>query len=220
VKPPRIWQELYLILNENKPKKYILRLNEICGLHFIHPRLKVGKDSLRVFDSIDRFLGQAKQSYLRSNDIEAWLMYLMALTEKLKLSDIKSLVEKFNLTKQEKNKIYSYKNINKSLFVFLEKRNLRPSQIYIVLKPLSCEALLLLRMKSKSNIAKKRINDFLNFYNKIRLSINGHDLNRLGAKLDENFKNILDKVFYGKLDGKIRSKEEEIFYAKELIAQL
>jgi len=220
VKPPRIWQELYLILNENKPKKYILRLNKICGLHFVHPRLRVEKYSLGLFDSIDKFLTLSKESYLRSNDIEAWLMYFMALTEKLKLSEIKSLAEKFNLTKQEKKKLYSYKNINKSLFVFLEKQNLRPSQIYIVLKPLSYEALLLLKMKLKTKIAKKRINDFLKFYNKIRLSINGHDLNALGVKLDETFKNILDRVFYAKLDGEIRSKQEEINYAEELVRNL
>jgi len=218
VKPQRIWQELYLILNENKPKRYIQRLSKICGLSFIHPKLRADRGMFRSFDSIEKLVGRKK--FASGDDFEVWILYFMALTERLKLSEVKKVSEKFNIKRQEKKKIYSYKNINKNLFNFLERKNLRPSQIYVVLQPLSYEALCLLKIKTKNKIAKKRIDDFLNIYCKIRLSINGHDLNQLGVKFDNRFKNILDKTFYKKLDGELQSKSEELTYARKLIKSL
>ncbi|MFH1655125.1 MAG: hypothetical protein ABH954_00750 [Candidatus Omnitrophota bacterium] len=218
VKPPRIWQELYLVLNEAKPKSYIQRLAKVCGLYFIHPKLKIDRNIFRLFDAIERSSGRT--NIVSCDDFKFWIIYFMALTDRLKLIEIKKLAEKFNLKRNEKKKIYSYKNVNKNLFEFLGKQKLRQSQVYIVLEPLSYEALLLLKIKAKNQIAKKRIGVFLNIYNKTKLSINGHDLKLLGVKLDNRFKNVLDKVFYKKLDGGLETKKEELAYASRLIKNL
>lgn len=220
VKPPRIWQELVLILKENKPKKYILRLSKVSSLDFISSKLKVDKETIMLFDSMDKILKLYNDKYPKQEQPQKWFMYFMALIEELKLSEIKDILDKFNLSKKDRDKIYSYKNINKNLIDFLERDNLKPSQIYIVLEPLSTEAIVLLRLKLKNKIAKKRIDEFLNVYSQINLRINGDDINELGVKLDNRFKEILDKVFYKKIDGELKSKYDELEYAKELIEQL
>jgi tRNA nucleotidyltransferase (CCA-adding enzyme) len=220
VKSPRIWQELVLILKENKPKRYIVRLSEVCGLSFIHPKLKLDRDKIKLLGLAERAINYYKRSYPHREPLDAWLMYFMVLVERLKLSEIKKIIEKFNLRKQERKKIYAYRNLDKNLFNFLDKKNLRPSQIYIVLEQLNPEALILLRMKLRSKIAKKRIDNFLKIYSEVKLSINGHDINELGVSLDNHFKNILDKVFYKKLDGELKSKQDELEYAKELVDRL
>ena len=217
VKPPRIWQELVLILKESNPKRYIIRLGEVCGLNFVHPKLRLDNSVIKLLELVNKAEKNFEKIYPKKESFDKWLMYFMVLTESLKLDDIKNIADKFNLKKQERNRIYSYKNINKNLFNFFERQYLRPSQIYIVLEPLSYEAIILLKIRLKTKIAKKRVDDYLGIYSEVKLSINGHDINELGVNLDSRFKEVLNRVFYKKLDGELESKEEELDYARELI---
>lgn len=217
IKPSRIWRELILILYEKSPKKYFMRIAGVCGLKFIHPKLRLNKDTLRLFDSVGKLLASYDKLYPLNDPIEGWFVYFMALTDMLNRNEIKYVAERFNLKKEERDKLYSYKDLNSNLFNFLSKNTLSPSQIYIVLEKLSYETILILRAKTDNKLAKKRIDDFLNIYDKVKLSINGDYLSELGASLDSQFKKILDKIFYKKLDGLLQTKEEEIQYARKLI---
>lgn len=217
IKPPRIWRELILILYEKSPKKYFMRIAAVCGLRFIHPKLRLNRDTLRLFDAIDKLLVSYEKLYPHNEPAENWFLYFMALTDALKRSEIKYVAETFNLKKDQRDKLYSFKNLNRNFFNFLGKDNLQPSQVYVMLEHLSYETILILRAKSENKIIKKRIDDFLNIYDKVKLSINGDYLTELGVSLDSGFKKILDKIFYKKLDGELRTKEEEIEYARKLI---
>lgn len=217
IKPPRIWHELILILYEKGPKKYFIRISKICGLKFIHPKLRLNRDTLKLFDSVDKLLSAYERLYPHNERVENWFLYFMALTDTLKRNEIKQVAEKFNLKKDQRDRLYSFKNLNKDFFNFLGKNNLQPSQVYVLLEHLSYETILILRAKSENKIIKKRIDDFLNIYDKVKLSINGDYLAELGVSLDSGFKKVLDKIFYKKLDGKLRTKDEEIEYARKLI---
>lgn len=220
VKPPRIWHELILILYEKNPKKYIMRMSELCGLKFIHRRLKLNRYTTKLFDAVEKILNSYTKLYPDNEPVDGWFIYFMALTDMLKRNEIKYVAEKFNLKKEERDKLYSYKNINKDFLDFLCKNTLKPSQIYILLEHLSYETILILRAKTDNKLVKKRMDDFLNVYDKVKLNINGNYLNELGVSLDNRFKKILDKIFYEKLDGQLNSKEEEIAYAKQLVKNL
>ncbi len=218
IKPPRIWREIILILYEKSPKKYFMRVAEVCSLKFIHPKLRLNRDTLRLFDSVEKLLAAYNKLYPLNDPIDGWFVYFMALTDMLKRNEIKQAAEKFNLKKEERDRLYSYKNLNRNFFNFLGKHNLRPSQVYVILEHLSYETILILRAKTENKLVKKRIDDFLNIYDKVKLSIDGDYLKELGVSLDSGFKKVLDKIFYKKLDGYLRTKEEEIEYARQLIS--
>jgi tRNA nucleotidyltransferase (CCA-adding enzyme) len=99
-----------------------------------------------------------------------------------------------------------------------------PSRIYKLLEPLSFEVILLilanaalLGSPAKSDRASSRIKDFLCKYNGTRIYIKGDDLKALGLKPSPKFGEILIKVLYHKLDGKLRTKTEELAFVKKLI---
>ncbi|HOX54509.1 MAG TPA: CCA tRNA nucleotidyltransferase [Candidatus Omnitrophota bacterium] len=217
VKPPRIWHELILILYERNPKKYFARISQLCSLKFIHPRLRFKKDTLRLLESVEKILNSYNRLYPDNEPVRGWFIYFIALTDRLGRREIKDVAEKFNLNREERDSLYSYKDTNRNFFSFLSKNTLLPSQIYILLEKLSYETILALRAKTVDKLAKKRIDDFLNIYDKVKLNITGDYLNDLGVSLDSNFKKILDRIFYAKLDGKLKTKEEELQLARELV---
>ena len=71
-------------------------------------------------------------------------------------------------------------------------------------------AILSIKAKYKSPQIQKHINDYFEFYNNIRLSITGDDLQKLGIKPGPDYQKIFKKILNAKLDGLINTKEEEL----------
>ena len=70
--------------------------------------------------------------------------------------------------------------------------------------------------KCGRNLMKKRATDFLCKYNGIRLKIKGADLKKLGVEPGPDFTRILKKTLYAKIDGKLKTKKDELSFAKKL----
>ena len=70
----------------------------------------------------------------------------------------------------------------------------------------------------KNGLAKKRIRLFLDKLSGIKIEMSGKDLKNLELKPGPKFKDILQKVLYAKIDGKLKSKSAELNYAKQILA--
>ena len=215
--PQRIWNEVVLLLKEPNPKRCILRLNEICGLNFIHNKIKIDKSLTESFNHSEKIINWFFEVFSNKKIIDTWLVYFILLVSKLSVKDMYSIVKRYNIRKSEYEKIYSFlKNKNKIL-KFLSKPNLKGSEIFELLEPLSSEVLVALWAVSSKNIAKKRIEKFLIVYSGIKLYIGGRDLIRLGIKPGAQFKDILKQVLYKRIDGELHKRSEEIKFVKRLI---
>ena len=64
----------------------------------------------------------------------------------------------------------------------------------------------------------RNIKKFLTELSTLHLEINGNTLKDMGYKPSEKFRNVLEKLFKMKLDGKITSKKDEISNLKKLMA--
>jgi len=51
--------------------------------------------------------------------------------------------------------------------------------------------------------------------NNIKLSVNGNTLKDMGYSPSDKFRYALGKLFEMKLDGNIKNKDEEVYYAKK-----
>jgi len=214
----RIRDEIILILSEDAPVSAVMRLNQLHELRFIHPRLKLHKHATSLFKAIDEACAWYKLSFLNKRPIDAWVIYFMALVNALTKNEIKSICEKFVFTKGDEKRIISCREKAKSLATQLDKKSqILPSAIYKNLEPLSYEVILFIMAATKTGQAKKRISLFFNKYNGKRLSITGEDLKATGLAPGPKYKNILDKILYAKLDGKVRNKQEELTMVKKII---
>ena len=97
------------------------------------------------------------------------------------------------------------------------KRPVLPSEIYELVESLSYEVILLIVARSGRKIVRQRVKDFFEKYNGMRIGLRGDDLKAFGLKPGPRFKKILDAVLRRKLDGFLKTKKDELEYAKRLI---
>ena len=123
------------------------------------------------------------------------------------------------MSKQEENKILSCRKINQRFITRLKDKQINPAQIFALLKPLSYEAIILLRSASQDSLFKKHIADFLKIYNCVRLCISGDDLCGLGVLPGPGYQKILNKVLVARLNGKVRNRREELALIRRIVKE-
>lgn len=218
VEPQRIRDEIILILKEKEPLKALNRMAELHEFRFIHPKISLDQAMRRFYKSIDETHRWYEKAPFRRRAIEKWLMYLIALFESLSYNETLRLCDKFVFKRGERLRILSYKKDAKRIIKLLSsKKHLAASRIYSVLEPLSYEVILLIMARADSKLATARIKAFLEKYNGIRIKLRGEDIKALGMKPGPKFKRILQKVLYKKIDGILKTKRNELAYARELI---
>ncbi len=220
----RMRDELILMLQDRAPLAAIRRMACFGGLKFIHPAINIDRDLVKLCDSIDAAYAIHGCSSGRKRAPDKWLMYLMALSEGLTYSQVSAICNKFVFRGYEKTALLSYKSRAHAATKLLgSKRDLAPSRIYRLLEPLSREVILLIMARAalvgsnaKAPLVSARVEAFLTKYDGTSLRISGDDLKAMGLKVGPAFKMILNKVLYDKMDGKLKSKKDELEYVRVL----
>lgn len=213
----RIGDEIILILKERRPWKALLRISRLSGLDFIHPLIKLDQVLIKQFKSAKMNIDSFKQKHT-SEDLDSWLVYFMILTARLSPEKIKRLGRDFSLTKRNRQKLNSFKRYaNPALKRIGQKGPLFARQIYQALSRFSYEEILVLLSLAKSKKGKNRIRLFLYKLSLVKIELKGRDLKKLGIRPGPEYKDILQKVLYAKVDGKLKSKADELNCARSIL---
>ncbi|MBI5145394.1 MAG: CCA tRNA nucleotidyltransferase [Candidatus Omnitrophica bacterium] len=217
VQPQRIRDEIILILKEDRPIRLIKRMEQLISFKFVHPRLYISENIHRFLESIQRQIKWFKKNYPERRPLDVWLVYFMGLLEHLKLSQVKVICARFAFRRGETKRILNYKKLKARFILNLKKKKIKPSQIFQKLEPLSYEVIIIIKAKFKDKLIHKRIADFFEIYNGMRIVISGADLQRLGVSPGPYYQKIFSQVLNAKLNGRLRSREEELALIKKLI---
>jgi len=217
VEPQRIRDELILILKEKDPLKEVRRFKALTGFGFISPRLKATGKTFSLLASVRKEIDWFNSNYHYRRPLDAWLVYFIALIDALSFFDAKRICRNFALRSGEEKRMLAYKKINSGFIMRLSRKGIKPSEIYGLLEPLSYETILLLKAGHKNKDLKKHIEDFLEVYNGMRIHSSGHDLYDLGLAPGPHYQKIFSKVLSAKLNGAVRTKEEELELIRKLI---
>ena len=215
----RIRDELILILKEAKPLKALKRMEELGELRFINPKIRIRGKSERLFLSAERSIQWYEHSGFGKRAIDRWLIICMAMLDGLSYKETEAFCKKFVLKNSDTVRILSFarskESVKRMLGSFLP---VAPSGIYANLEPLSYETIVAIMARAGSSRAKKRIADFFLLYNGAKLRIRGDDLKEMGLKPGPQFKNVLKNLLYKKLDKGLRTKKDELEYARRLLS--
>ena len=217
VEPQRLRDDLVLILKERKPIKEIKRLKVLAGFNFISQHLEVTLKTLKLFASVEKEIAWFKKIHLKKRQLEDWLIYLMALLDSLDAKKVGYFCRRFAFKKGEEKRILSEKNIDARFVSKLKQKDFKPSEIFKLLDPLSYEAIILLKAKHRNRLTKKRIEDFFEIYNEMKICVSGKDLHALGVAPGPFYKKIFTKVLNAKLNGVVKTREEELELIKNSI---
>lgn len=212
VSPARYLMEFRKMLSEAKPEDHFLRLKQLQALKIIHPSLKAREASLRALAWKIRRLPEkiGKDFYERP------LLYVLALLNGSSLSAAQEIAEKFPFKKGQKKSICETLPLL-GMMKGLAEKNLTRSQGYDRLKSFSLEAVIFLSLQDGPPKAQQRVRRFLQKDRHVKLAINGQDLKRLGCPAGERMGKILEKVLSSKINGKVRTKQQELEFARRLL---
>lgn len=216
VEPQRIRDEIILILKEKAPLKEIKRLKTLGGFVFIHRKLSVSRKTFLLIKSAEEQINWFKKSYPKRRPPDGWVVYFMALTDSLNVSALGEVSKKFVFRRGEDKRILGYKKIGRKFISGLKKAKNKPSEIFSLLEPLSYEVILLIKAKYKDPIIQRIIRDFLEIYNGMKIYSGGKDLRTLGLAPGPHYQKIFTMVLNAKLNGEVKTKEEELELIKKL----
>ncbi|MCX5710716.1 MAG: hypothetical protein NT060_01915, partial [Candidatus Omnitrophica bacterium] len=123
----------------------------------------------------------------------------------------------FALKRGEEIRILSYKSAQLKIAPALRRNDINPSELFSCLEPLSYEVILLLKAKFGGDSLRNNIDKFFLNLNGARISISGDDLCRLGLEPGPHYQKIFKSILNAKLDGKLRTKQDELRLVKNII---
>lgn len=219
VKSQRIRDEIILILKEEYPLLAIRRMSELDELRFLHHAIKLNSRIVKLFKAAGGACRWYDSASFRKRALDRWLVYLMALMDDLRYNEISSVCDKFAFRRGERIRLLSYKKLAGRVIKTLSgTKEIKPCRIHKLLEPLSLEVTLLMMAKGRSSRpAVSRIKAFLEYYNGKRIMLRGENLERLGLKPSPLYKDIFEKVLCARLDGRVKTKKDELAYAARLI---
>ncbi len=212
----RIFAELILLLSEADPLKVLKRMKDFDLLKFLHPDLKAAIETERLFISIGETLTWFKLLYLELK-VEKWFVFFLGLLDRLKDQAMDEALERLSVPVRTRERLrQSRKRYRDALTVFSREPDLTPSRIYDLLVPLDTEAVLLTMAKARQEKAKKHISLYLTHLREVSVTVTGDDLKAIGIAPGPRYKKILVELLDAKLDGKVKTHEEEIEFARRM----
>ncbi|MBN2830676.1 MAG: CCA tRNA nucleotidyltransferase [Candidatus Omnitrophica bacterium] len=217
VHPHRLRDDLILILKEKNAISNIKRIGELSGFEFIHQRLKLNAKTYAYLRSLAKEIRWFNKSYPGRRCLDAWLIYFTGLVDSLKPDAIKGICLRFGLRKGEEKRILSSKGLTKSFARELSSGGIMPSRIFDLLEPLSYETIICLRAKYGNRVLRRNIENFLEIYNGMCVSVSGDDLHCLGLPPGPSYQEIFRQVLSAKLNGDIKTRAGELSLIKKLL---
>ena len=217
VSPERLRRELELILQEPRPIKAIEAMACYDELRFIHPRLTFSPESKKNLQRLEENLVWFQENVFQPPGL-SWRIYLGALVWSLAPLALEEVGRKFSLAHNYLRQLRSAQAGESELKAFLSASGeISPSRIYRKLYYYQPEILLILLSRITSSRAQDRIRRYLLTWSKVKTEIGGKELKELGVKPGPLFKDILEKVLLAKMDGRVKTKEEELVLVRSLI---
>lgn len=216
----RMRDDLILLLKEAYPLRGIRRLGQLCGFSFLSPGLSITQRTYRLLVSIDKQVRWFRKLHVRRRMLDSWLIYFMGLTDSLSDAQARGLMRRFGFRSSDESRLLDYRSMLPQGIAALKKRGVRPSEIYALLEPLSYESILMLKSLSADRWLQRHIEDFFGRYNGMRISVSGDELRSLGLSPGPVYQKIFTRLLHAKLDGSIKTPEEEIAFIKKIAGAL
>jgi len=212
----RIWHELKCIFLEADPGAIMAKLAQLNVLPLIYPKLRWTKSLERLFREIKIVISWYDLLYLEE-DYAKEEVYLLGLIDNFKKKEVESFLNRIDFLKSKRKTFISYRErILELYYLWQKKKEIKPSEVYFSLKEIPSEFLLYLMAKLPHN-KKKLISQYFTQWRQIKPLLTGNDLKAMGLKPGPIFKIILENLLKARLDGEIKTIEEEKALVKKFL---
>lgn len=214
----RIKEELYIIFDEVNTVDILNDLKKLGILKEIFPEIS-------SWDKVFSMIAQCKKG------IE-WYKSISKTSEKLNNRFLYSIIfcylsesdedlyKKFGLSKNQREIIRFIRIKGREIIGKVTQDDIKPFELFSLLKDIPDEGLIFLTILSKKKRQmKNRVKQFITELRSIRIYITGKDLEELGVKPGPLYKEIINKIYREKINGKIKTREEELELLRVMIKE-
>jgi len=210
----RLFRELELILREPEPWPAVQRMADLDLLKYIHPELKVDSRSSALFAETSRVVHWYQLLYLEQA-CEPWMVFLLSLTARLDDDSMIGLCRRLKVSPRYLPGLTEERSLAQRILAGFKRRVRRgtepkPSDLYRILLPMSTEVLLFMMALVESDQIRHWIGTYLSSLRQTRCELNGRDLEQLGIAPGPCYREILDSLLAGRLNGRLNSRDDEI----------
>lgn len=209
----RIRHELERILEEEEPEKAMLRLDELDVLRQFDLLLHMSEDMVREFAHLRHLRSQPGVDLLLV-ETPIVLLYWGIITYPLPEESLQRIQERLGLKHETLRLMQSLVRLRARLPVLADPAA-RPSQVVAALEDIHPVAIALLPVVCTDSQVRTALERYRQEWRKVQPELTGHDLQRMGLRRGTIYRTVLADLRAGRLDGTIRSRDEEVAYVQQ-----
>ncbi|MGE4518854.1 MAG: CBS domain-containing protein [Desulfobacteraceae bacterium] len=214
---PRVFTELKYILMEENPLPAIERIANFNLFPAIHSELEFTDRNREIIESANKVINwfSLNEPAIRT---DRWMVYFLGLIHNLNHETKNSICTDFRLPPRLMEIFTKESFIAQQTIKWMKKnREIRNSEIYLKFCHLKTETLLYLLSITNDERIKQNVVLFFTEFKKTQIQLKGEDLKALGFKPGPIFGQILEKILLEKLDGNIKSFNDEFDFARRYL---
>lgn len=218
----RLAHELQLIVNEDNVLESLNRLQELKLLAAIHPQLNQDAERLRILMELHKVHDWYVLLYL-GPAVNTWRLYMLGLNMGAERDQLEDVCRRLAFSERDLRDFLALRDqLGEALARLMtwQEGNSSLSEIYFVLDQLPLEGVLFLMARSRREVMRKNISQYLTRLRSKELLVDGVDLKVLGLRDGPGFARVLSKVRAAAVDGVATTREKQLELAKTLVEQL
>jgi tRNA nucleotidyltransferase (CCA-adding enzyme) len=215
---PRVRMEVEIDAKERQPKKTFERMQDLGIWEALFPGLHFGPSAVKKMRYLQKILYRVKKSGKISFKGMEWLTYMAAICSESSTNIRVAVMDRLNFTPKERE-IFTLclSSLTPVEQFFGPKKTFRNSEVYIFLKNYSPVALLYCMAAVKRRQTRRWISLQLFSFAPLKGELNGDDLLKLGYSSGAWLGEMLEGIRLERMDGKIKTREDEVLYLQEML---
>jgi tRNA nucleotidyltransferase (CCA-adding enzyme) len=216
----RVFTELQLILKEENPAPTIMRLLDYDLLKVIHPAITIENDLKNLLESAKKVTDWHDLLFI-DETYERWAVHFMALIRHCDLITTREICVHLTIAPRYAMLLGETRiSAQKQLLRLERRKRMRNAEVFNLLKAFKTELILYMMICTTSKMAKKRISNYHTQMRNVAITITGKDLLSMGLAPGPAFGRTLQTVLEAKLNGQVKTREDELDFARKHMKQL
>jgi len=216
----RIFSELKLILEEDNPVQAIQRIYDLGLMNAIHPALVRDKYITERFSAVKKVFDWYELLYLEE-PVKRWTVYFMVLIRYTNLEISEAICKRMELPPKHSRLFCQERLKALSCLHWIETNpSVKNHEIFHKLTSLKTESILFMMSATNDETAQKTISRFYTTLKNEVCLLAGKDIVEMGLEPSPEIGKILLNILNRRLDGEIKTREEEIAAALTQIKQV
>ena len=213
----RVFTELRLILSEENPVPALMRLQDYNLLNVIHPSISLNKNLDALLNATRKVLSWYDLLFLEESYMK-WAVYFMALIRNCDRETSEGICARFALAPKYRKQFCQERfDAERTRWRLEQNRPVSHSELYRRLAGFRTELVLHMMAATRKKGVKRAISQYFTQLRFVKISVTGKDLKQKGLVPGPIYREILDAVLDAKLNGQLKSREEELAFVDDYI---